>query len=100
MGLGRLEAVAELVRLGKKCRIAWNNFCTAVKRSVKLSTAGPKRPVGETGVSRKATLSASLISMRLAMDLPMAWAVALVARRARSIALRRSLKAVVSRLVH
>ncbi len=102
--LGRLEAATELERLGRKCRIAWDDFCAAVKRSAKPSTAGPNRPVGETGESRKGTLSASLISVRfshrwrssttrLAMDLPIAWAVILVAHRARSVALRSSLKA-------
>lgn len=33
------------------------DFCAAVKHSAKLSTAGPKRPVVETGESRKAALS-------------------------------------------
>ncbi len=54
-----------------------------MKCSAKASTAGPNRPVGETGESRKGTLSTSFISVRfnhrwhsnttkLAMDLP--WA--------------------------
>ncbi len=77
--LGRLEAVAELERLGRKCRIAWDDFGVAVKRSAKPSTAGPNRPVGETGESRKGTLSASISvrfnhewrssTTKLAMDL-------------------------------
>ncbi len=44
-----------LDRLGRKCCIAWDDFCAAEKRSVKPSTAGPNRPVGETGESRKWT---------------------------------------------
>ncbi len=103
--LGRLEAAAELECLGRKCHIAWDDFCSAVKRSAKPSTAGPNRLVGETGESRKGTLSASFISIRfnhrwrsstikLAMDLPIAWAVILVAHWARSVALCSFLKAV------
>ncbi len=45
--------VAELECLGKKGRIAWDDFCAAVKRSAKPSTVGPNSPVGETGESRK-----------------------------------------------
>ncbi len=101
--LGRLWAAAGLERLGRKCRIACDPFCASVKRSADPSTAGPKRPLGEIGASRKETLSASLISVsvshrwrssttRLAIDLPMAWAVVLVARKARSVALLSSLK--------
>ncbi len=89
--LGRLEPAAELERFGRKCRIAWDDFCAAVKRSTNPSTAGPNRPVGETGESRKGILSASFISVsvnhkwrsnttRLAMDLPIAWAVVLVTK--------------------
>ncbi len=63
-GLRRLDAVAEMEHLGNKCCIAWDDFCMAVKRSAKPSTAGPKIPVRETGESRKGTLSASLISVR------------------------------------
>ncbi len=74
----------------------WDDFCASVKRSANPSTAGPKRPLGEIRASRKGTLSASLISVsmshrwrlsttRLAMDLPIAWAVVLVARSARSV---------------
>ncbi len=60
------------------------DFCVAVKRSTKASTAGPNRPVEETGgESRKGILSASFISVRfyhrwhssttrLVMDLPIA----------------------------
>ncbi len=59
-----LEAAAELERLGRKCRIASDDFCAAVKHSAKPSTAGPNRPVGETGELRKGTLSASFISVR------------------------------------
>ncbi len=102
--LGWLELAAELERLGRKCHIAWDDFCAAVKRSAKPSTAGPNRPVGETGESRKEILSAYFISVRfnlrwrssttrLAMDLPITSSVILVARRARSVALRSSLKA-------
>lgn len=36
----------------------------AVKRSVNPSTAGSKRPLGETGELRKAALSATLISIK------------------------------------
>ncbi len=101
--LGRLWAAAGLERLGRKCRIACDAFCASVKRSANPSTAGPKRPLGEIGASRKETLSASLISVsvshrwrssttRLAIDLPMAWVVVLVARKARSVALLSSLK--------
>lgn len=100
----RLEAAAELERFGRKWCIACKDFCAVVKRSVKLSTAGPKRPVVETGESRKAALSAPLISnkfshkwlsntTKLAMALPIARAVVFVALRARSVALRRSLNA-------
>ncbi len=89
---------------GRKCHIALDDFCAAVKRSAKPFTAGPNRPVGETGESRKWTLSASLISVRfnhrwhlsttrLAMDLLIAWAVILVAHKARSVALHSLLKA-------
>ncbi len=42
---------AELERLGRKCPIALDDFCAAVKRSAKPFTAGPNRPVGETGGS-------------------------------------------------
>ncbi len=57
-GLGQLEAAEELVRLGRKCCIAWGNFWASVKRSAKPSTAGPNRLPDETGASRKGTLSA------------------------------------------
>ncbi len=53
--LGRLWAAAELERLGRKCRIAYDAFCASVKRSANPSTAGPKRPLGEIGASRKET---------------------------------------------
>ncbi len=59
-----LEAAAVLERLGRKCRIAWGDFCASVKRSAKPFTVAPYRPVGETGESMKGTLSASLISVR------------------------------------
>ncbi len=76
-----ISAAAELEGLGRKCRIAWDDFCVAVKCLAKPSTAGPNRPVGETRESRKGTLSVSFISVRfnhrwcssttkLAMDLP------------------------------
>ncbi len=102
--LGQLKAAAELERLGRNFRIAWDDFCAAVTRSAKPSTAGPNRPVGETGESRKGILSASFISIRfnhrrrlsskrLAMNLPIAWAVILVAHRARSFTQYSSLKA-------
>ncbi len=95
---------AELERLGRKCHIAWGDFCAAVKRSAKPSPPGPNRPVEENGESRKGILSAFLVSVgfnhrwcssttRLAMDLPIAWTVVLVARRARSVVLHSSLKA-------
>ncbi len=63
--LGRLEPAAELDRFDRKCRIAWDDFCAAVKHSTNPSTAGPNRPVGETGESRKGILSASFISVAL-----------------------------------
>ncbi len=44
--LGRLEPAAELERFSRKCRIAWDDFYAAVKRSTNPSTAGPNRPVG------------------------------------------------------
>lgn len=75
-----------------------DDFWASVKLSLKLSTAGPNRPVGETGKLRMVVLSASLISgrfshkwlssmIRLATDLPMAWAVTFVVHRARSVVL-------------
>ncbi len=78
------------------------------RNSADSSIVGPKRLVGETGEARKGTLSASLISIsvshkwcssitRLDMDLSIAWTVALVVHRARSVMLRSSLKAVGSR---
>lgn len=80
----------ELERYGTKCSRACDAFCVVVKRSANPSTAGPKRPVEETGESKKAVLSASLFSIkfnhkwssstaRLAMALPI-----------RSVVLRRS----------
>ncbi len=77
--------------LGRKCRITCDAFCASVKRSANPFTAGPKRPLGEIGASRKETLSASLISIsvshrwrssttRPAIDLPMAWAVVWLAK--------------------
>lgn len=33
--------------------MAWDDFCATVKRSVNPFTAGPKRPDGQTGASRK-----------------------------------------------
>ncbi|KAA0705287.1 5-hydroxytryptamine receptor 3A [Triplophysa tibetana] len=94
-------------RVLRKCFMACEDFCAAVKRSAKPSTAGPKRPLAEVGASRKGTFSASLISVsvsqrwrsrttRLAIDLPIAWAVALVTRRARSNGLLSSLKGALS----
>ncbi len=61
-GLGRLEAAEELVRLGRKCRIAWEDFWASMKRSAKPSTADPDTLPDKTRVSRKGTLSASFIS--------------------------------------
>ncbi len=74
----------------------------------KPSTDGPNRLPDETGASRKGTLSASFISVivsqwwrsntiRLDIERPMAWAVALVACRARSVPLLRSLSEAASR---
>lgn len=68
-----------------------NDFWADVKRSAKLSTAEPNK--GEAGESKRAVLSVSLISVRfntlgLAMACPIAWAIDLVARRVRSVALR------------
>ncbi len=79
-----------------------------MKRSAKPSTAGPNRLPDEAGALRKGTLSASFISVivnqrwrsktiRLDIERPMAWAVALVARRARSVTLLRSLSEAASR---
>ncbi len=61
--------------------------------STKPSAAGPNRLLDETGASRKGTLSASFISVIVSLDIerPMAWAVALVARRARIVALLSSM---------
>ncbi len=78
-----------------------------MKHSAKPSTADPNRLSDEIGASRKGILSASFISiivsqrwrsntMRLDMEL-IAWAMALVARRARSVALLRSLSEAESR---
>ncbi len=39
-GLGWLEAAEELVRLGRKYRIAWDDFWASVKRSAKLVQTG------------------------------------------------------------
>lgn len=69
--------------------MACNDFWAAVKCSAKSFTAPNK---GEAGESKRAVLSASLISVRfntlgLAMACPIAWAVDLVARRVRSVAL-------------
>ncbi len=77
--------------LDRKCRITCDAFCASVKRSANPFTAGPKRPLGEIGASRKETLSVSLISVsvshrwrssttRPAIDLPMAWAVVWLAK--------------------
>ncbi len=68
-----------------------------MKRSAKPSTAGPNRLPNETGASRKVNLSTSFLSVivrqrwrsntiRLDIECPMAWAVALVACRAMSVA--------------
>ncbi len=89
-----------LERLVKKWCVTCHDFWAAVKHSTKLSTASPNSPVVETGESRKAVLSAFFISVRfnqrwstkLGIDLPIAWAVVFVASRARSVALRSSLK--------
>ncbi|ROL53120.1 hypothetical protein DPX16_14133 [Anabarilius grahami] len=89
-------------RLGRKCCMAWDDFCAAVKRSVNPSTAGPKRPAGEKVEKghfvdlldlRQIEPEVRSSMTRLAMDRPMAWAVAFVARRAKSVALWRSRKA-------
>ncbi len=86
--LGRLWAAAGLERLGRKCRIACDAllcFCEALSESFHRRS---KEATGKIGASRKETLSASLISVsvshrwrssttRLAIDLPMAWAVSL-----------------------
>ncbi len=66
------------------------------KTLCKTLDGGSTQSVGETGESRKGTLSASLISAsttKLAIELPMACAVAFIARRAGSVALCSSLKA-------
>ncbi len=66
-----------------------------MKLSTKPTTAGPNRLPDETGASRRGIVSASFISVivserwrsntiRLDNESSMAWAVALVARRARS----------------
>ncbi len=79
-----------------------------MKCSAKPSTAGPNRLPDETGVSRKGTLSPSFISVivsqrsrsistRLDIDRPIAWVVALAARRARTVMLLRSLSEAASR---
>ncbi len=62
-----------------------------------------KQSVGETGESRKGTLSASLIlanTTKLAIELPMACAVAFIASWAGSVALHCSLEAAGSGLEH
>lgn len=97
-------AAAEMEHFGIKCHMAWDDFCAAVKCSVNPSTSVLKRPVGETGESRKMALSTHLISVkfshkwrssttRLAFYIPMACAVAFVARRVKSVVLRCSLNA-------
>ncbi len=70
-----------------------------MKRSAKPSTAGPNRLPNETGASRKETLSASFISVIVSQRLcsNTTWAVALVVRRARSVALLKSLSEAASR---
>ncbi len=60
--------IAELARLGKKCRIAWDDFCAAVNCAARTSTAGPNSPTGETSESRKGTSSASLILVRFSFS--------------------------------
>ncbi len=50
--------------LGKKWRSACDVFWASENLSANPSTAGPNRPFGETGESRKAIFSASLISVR------------------------------------
>lgn len=61
--------VAELDCFGKKCRIAWSVCSAVVKRSAKPSTAGPKKPVGETSIC-------VLVSVRLTLtlNLTLTWA--------------------------
>ncbi len=97
----RLEEAAALERFGRKCCRACEIFCAIVKRSANPSMAGLNSPLGETGKSRKAILSASLISVkfshrwrfsttRLAMVLPIACTIPLVAK---SVAVHSSLKA-------
>ncbi len=69
-------AIAELERLGKKCCIAWDDFCAAVNCSANPSTADPNSPITETKKSRKGTLSASLISVRFShsgVPTPLSW---------------------------
>lgn len=80
--------------LGQEWRIAFNNFCAVVKRTVIPSTAGQKRLVGETGELRKAALSVSLISVKFSHKaLLITWAVVFVAHSSKFIALHSFLKA-------
>ena len=95
----------ELERRGRKRLIACDAFCTSVNLSTRPLTAGPKRPVGESGALRKTDRSDSPISASVshrwrsvtvseAIERPIACAATLVARRERSVALRRSVKVV------
>ncbi len=98
---GRVEASA--VRRGRMCLIASVCFCAAENCWAKFSTASPKRPVWDTGAFRNLALSASSMSARHSqrwrswttmVDIarPRDRAVNFVARNARSVAVRSSLR--------
>ncbi len=43
---GATDGCCRAGRLGRKFRIAWDDFCAAVKRSANPSTPGPNSPIG------------------------------------------------------
>ncbi len=98
---GRVEAAA--ARRGRMCRIASVCFCAAKNCWAKFSTASPNRPIWDTGAFRNRALSTSFMSARHSqrwrswttmVDIarPRDRAVTFVARSARSVAVRSSLR--------
>ncbi len=100
-GGGRVEAAA--ARWGRMCRIASVCFCAAENCWAKFSTVSPNRLVWDTGAFRNRALSTSFMSARHSqrwrswttmVDIarPRERAVTFVARSARAVAVRSSLR--------
>ncbi len=107
-GLGQLEAAEELVRFGSKCCITWDDFWASGKHSAKALHSWSKQAAWRDWSVEEGNLVHLFHLHHCEPEVAfqhyqaghwslMAWVVALVARRARSIGLLRSLSEAASR---